>query len=345
MASASIAVVGAGILGCLIARELAERRPGAAITLLDRDVAGSGASRLSAGLHIPRGHTERFRRMTAYSQDWYEKLSTTRPSLPIRAVDMHVVTAGGDLPPIYIGSARPIPADGVGEHMPAIAASARIWRVHGGQYADVYGLTRALARDLRGRIQVREGVRVDAVEPAREGVTLLLGTGERLGADHVVLAPGPWLAADAWRDLLAPVDARVKKIVALHVDAPVPPNAGAVVFQDEDAFLLPLAHTGHWLFSYVCPEWDVDPDTVARGLTGSDVAAANDVLHRCVPGLPGRYSSGRVFCDAYSGSREPLVSFVENRIVFAGAASGFGYRLAPAVADEVARVMPAAAGR
>ncbi|WP_018685201.1 NAD(P)/FAD-dependent oxidoreductase [Actinokineospora enzanensis] len=338
-----IAVVGAGIIGCLVARELAERRPGAVVTLLDRDIAGSGASRLSAGTHIPRGYSDRFRRMTAYSQDWYEKLAAADPSLPIHPVAMHVVTAADELPPVYIPGSRPTRVPGIGAHMPAIAESARVWSVQGGHYADVHGLSRSVARELRGRIAVREGVQVTAVEPAAAEVTLRLGTDDDLVADHVVLAPGPWLDAPAWRDLLAPVGARVKKVVALHVDEPVPADAGVVVFQDEDAFLMPLA--GHWLFSYTCRQWDVDPDTVTRGLTARDVIEANDVLHRCVPGLPGRYSAGRVFCDAYSAHGEPVVTHVGDRIVFAGAASGFGYRLAPAIADEVAQVIPTATGR
>jgi glycine/D-amino acid oxidase-like deaminating enzyme len=48
-----------------------------------------------------------------------------------------------------------------------------------------------------------------------------------------------------------------------------------------------------------------------------------------------------VFCDAYSPSREPLVRTLDHdaRIVFAGAANGSGYRLAPAIAAEAADLL------
>ncbi|MFE5118271.1 hypothetical protein [Streptomyces sp. NPDC056669] len=79
----------------------------------------------------------------------------------------------------------------------------------------------------------------------------------------------------------------MKKIVALHIDRPTRPDDGAVVFQDHDAFLLPLHEEGHWLYSYVCAQWNVD----------------------------------------------------EGRIVYAGAGSGFGYRLVPAIAREAAEIL------
>ncbi|MFI6169894.1 FAD-dependent oxidoreductase [Nocardia sp. NPDC051052] len=67
MIDTDVAIVGGGIIGCLIARELVTRAPGMAITLLDRDLVGSGASRRAAGLHFPRWATMRVRAITAVS--------------------------------------------------------------------------------------------------------------------------------------------------------------------------------------------------------------------------------------------------------------------------------------
>ncbi|MDT1000338.1 FAD-binding oxidoreductase, partial [Pseudomonas aeruginosa] len=63
---------------------------------------------------------------------------------------------------------------------------------------------------------------------------------------------------------------------------------------------------------------------------------AQAVLRRYAPDLADRLRSGRVFCDAYSPSREPIVAKIGGggRIIFAGAANGSGYRLAPAIAAE-----------
>ncbi|WP_018680930.1 NAD(P)/FAD-dependent oxidoreductase [Actinokineospora enzanensis] len=335
--TADVTIVGGGILGCVIARELADRLPGARLVVLDQDMVGSGASRRSAGLHIPRGATGRVRRMTSYSQAWYERLLAGHPELPIRPVDMFVVGSGEDPPAAYVDDARLEPFDGPREHVPT---GARMWRAHGAQYADVYQLTRALAAGLRDRVEIRESARVNALESTSDGVVVRLDSGERVVSRRLVLAPGPWLSSGAWRDLVAPLGARVKKVVALHVDGPVPPDAGVVVYEDVDAFLLPLRNAGHWLFSYTCQEWDVDPATVACGLSTHDIEEAGRALRDCAPSLVDRNGSGRVFCDAYSTTREPLVTaLADDRVVFAGAANGSGYRLAPAIADEVAELL------
>jgi glycine/D-amino acid oxidase-like deaminating enzyme len=156
-----------------------------------------------------------------------------------------------------------------------------------------------------------------------------------------VLAPGPWLAAPAWRDRLARLDVRVKKVVALHIEQPPAAGDGVVVFHDEDAFLLPLHEQRRWLFSYTSQVWDVEPDRLTGSVSAADLADAREVLVRRAPRLAGAARSGRVFCDAYSPDREPLVRALdeEGRLVFAGAANGSGYRLAPAIAAEAADLL------
>jgi D-arginine dehydrogenase len=153
----------------------------------------------------------------------------------------------------------------------------------------------------------------------------------------VVLAPGPWLAGTPWHDLVAPLGLRAKKIAALHIERRPGPADQAVILDDDDAFLLPLAHRGHWLFSYSCQEWDVDPDELTGGLATAQLTAASECLRHYSPALADACASGRMFCDAYSPDREPVVRERDaaGRIVFAGAANGSGYRLAPAIGSEV----------
>jgi glycine/D-amino acid oxidase-like deaminating enzyme len=344
MAAPTIAVVGSGILGCLIAREIGARAPGVELTVLDRDAVGSGASRRSAGLHIPAGRTERVRRMAAYSQDYYRDLKRRHPSWPIHPVGMTVVAAHESAARVreaYLdqaGLARVERAPGAGVAVPPGCA---VWDVEGCQYADVYALAQALARELRPAAHLREGVEVLAVEPDEDQVTLRLGTGETLSVDHAVLAPGPWLHDPAWKGLVAPLGARVKKIVALHIAREPAEHDRVVYFPDEDAFLLPLRDRGHWLFSYTCTEWDVDPDALREGLSAAHLEQARDLLRRYAPDLAARCTSGRVFCDAYSRDGEPQVQALDTagRVVFAGAANGSGYRLAPALAAQAADLL------
>ncbi|HEX6355483.1 FAD-binding oxidoreductase [Actinophytocola sp.] len=339
---ADIAIVGAGIVGCVIAREVIARAPGTSLVMFDRDAVGGGASRRSAGLHLPRGSTDRVRRMSEYSQDYYARLKAGSPTLPIHERGMSVVAAAGSAPKlaeVYLESARLTPTDEVpGIRLPD---QMQAWTGVGCQYADVQALTQALAAQLRGRIGLREGVRVDGIDARRDGVALRLSTGETFVAHQVVLAPGPWLAATAWRELLAPLGNRVKKVVALHVEQTPADDDQVVVFQDEDAFLLPLGQRGHWLYSYTCTEWDVDPDTVDGGLLARDLDEAREHLRGYAPAMAERCTSGRVFCDAYSRTGDPRVRPLDSdgRIVFAGAANGSGYRLAPAMASEAADLL------
>lgn len=349
MTRPAIVVIGAGIVGCLIARELAARDPEGSVTVLDRDTIGAGASRRSAGLHLPRGATARTRQMSAYSHAYYAELKLRRPDLPIYPVGATVITDRADVVGLsggYLGVAAPEPASTVPNPAVRIPDGAAAWRIAGCHCADVYALAQAVAAELRPRVRFAEGVAVTGLGERAGTVTVSGGTGERLLADFVILAPGPWLVAPAWRDLVAPLGLRVKKVVALHIEQRPDPADEAVVFDSDDAFLLPLAHRGHWLFSYTCQEWDVDPDRLTAGLSAADIGAARDCLHRYSPALATACGAGRVFCDAYSPDAEPVVRALDGagRIVFAGAANGSGYRLAPAIGSEVMDLLQLCAG-
>jgi D-arginine dehydrogenase len=344
MARGVTAVIGAGIVGCLAARELAARDQHRFLTVLDRDAAGSGASRRSAGLHLPRGATPRTQRMSAYSHDYYTELKRRHPGLPIYPVGAAVVNGapaadqpGGG----YLSQAAPVRAQQLSNPDVSLPGGSRAWQIAGCHYADVYQLVQAVAGQLRPRVRFAEGVAVTGLHDGPGQVILVCSTGERLAADSVILAPGPWLNVPAWRDLVAPLGLRVKKIVALHIEQRPGPGDDAVIFDDDDAFLLPLASRGHWLFSYSCPEWDVDPDALTAGVSASEIGAARACLRRYSPILAGACRAGRVFCDAYSQNREPVIRALDGagRIVFAGAANGSGYRLAPAIGSEAADLL------
>ncbi|WP_158883733.1 NAD(P)/FAD-dependent oxidoreductase [Amycolatopsis anabasis] len=346
---ADLVVVGAGIVGCLIAREAVRRRPGTSVIVLDRDAIGSGATRRSAGLHFPRGASARVRRMAAGSQDFYAQLLRERPGLPIHPVDAYVVAAetAPRLPEVYLPTAALARTDAVPGQSIRVPARAGVWHCQGCHYADVPALTLAIARALRPQVTFGEGLRVTAIAPGDEKVELRLSSGDTLIAGRVALAPGPWLADPAWRTLLAPARARVKRVVALHLEGGVSRQDPAIVFQDEDAFLLPLRSRGHWLFSYTCQEWGVSPNDPVAGLSRRHLAEAGETLRRYAPVLADRLSAGRVFCDAYSDDGEPQVRALDDagRVVFAGAANGSGYRLAPAIAAAAVDLLSPASSR
>jgi glycine/D-amino acid oxidase-like deaminating enzyme len=347
MTDRGVAVVGAGIIGCLVARELAARSAVTAVTVFERDAIAAGASRRSAGLFLPKGSTERVRRMAAYSHGYYADLRRSRPELPIYPIGVTAVAGPGQEDAVlgrYLPAGAPewaeTPLAGPAGQV-TLPAGAQAWRIRGGHYCDVPRLTQELAMQLRPQVTFAEGVAVTGLVPGggadgNGAITVECGTGARLRVDAVVLTPGPWLAAPAWRDLVAPLGLRVKRIAALHIPLSPGPGDEAVVFDSDDAFLLPLAHRGHWLFSYCCPEWDVDPDRLLTGLTAEHLGQARTLLGRYSPALADACNGGRTFCDAYAPQGEPVVAALDaaGRIVFAGAGGGSGYRLGPAIAAE-----------
>ncbi|MFD0352149.1 NAD(P)/FAD-dependent oxidoreductase [Streptomyces sp. NPDC127110] len=340
MKSADIAVVGAGITGILAARELSARAPSQSIVVVERGEIAGGASRRSAGLHFPRGGTPRARAFAAFSHDYYERLLANQPALPIFRLDMSLIAREARAPALsekYLDRARLVRGDTC-HPLVSPPPDSGVWEGSGCHYADVPALTRILADQLRDRVELSEGVEVVGLEPDGDGFLLRLGSGGTIRAGRVVLAPGPWLHTGAWKELVAPLGARVKKIVALHIDRRPTERDPVIVFDDEDAFLLPMARRGYWLFSYTCQEWDVSPDTVSASLSGRHLAEAQELLRRHAPQLRTAATSGRVFCDAYSPDGAPLVEALdpEGRLVFAGASSGSGYRFAPATAAAIA---------
>ncbi|MFD8144116.1 NAD(P)/FAD-dependent oxidoreductase [Streptomyces sp. NPDC059708] len=344
-ARTDVAVVGAGILGVLIAREVLSRDPSATVTVLDRDMIGSGATRRSAGLHFPRGADDTVRALAAESERFYADLHTARPDLPIHPLGMTVLapeSAEEALREAYLPEAKLRWTADLPPCVPALPKDFGAWEGDGCQYADVHALTQLLAAELRPAVSFREGVAVEAAAAGPGGTRLTLTGGATLDAGHVVIAPGPWTGEPAWRELVAPLGTRIKKVVALHVDTAPAPGDRAVVLHEEDAFLLPVHHRGHWLLSYTCREWDVDPAGVDPAVTAGHLREGRALLTRYAPALAAHCRSGRVFCDAYGPGGRPLVTALDpyGRLVFAGAAGGSGYRLAPALAARAADLIP-----
>lgn len=333
MITVDLAIVGGGVIGALVAHEAVAAFPDVTIAVLERGLIGQGASSRSAGVHFPRGATARVRSMTEHSHRVWERLATEL-DLPIREVDATVV-ATGDADAISTTYLRlgdeTAPADPARGW--AAPPGARAWTLQGCHYADVQGVAGRILARLRDHVTVLEGTEVTKLSSDGEH-RLTLGQGSELLARRVVLAPGPWIAHPAWADLVAPLGLRVKKVVATHLESSPAPDDPLTIFHDEDAFLLPLHGRGHFLFSYTCDRWDVAPDDVDLVLERSDLDDARAVLGLFAPDLVARCNSGRVFCDAYSPRREPVVAELRPGLVFAGAASGSGYRLAPAIAAE-----------
>ncbi|WP_349369843.1 FAD-dependent oxidoreductase [Salinarimonas sp.] len=330
-----VVVVGGGVVGWMVAHRLAAAAD-LGVTVIDRDLVALGASARSAGMHFPTGRTEVVREMAHASQIFYETFAAARPALRWRRVRMrvHAPTAEPRWLERFTRQSRVRPARDAGPVVPS-RPERSAFDVDGANHADVGQLARTLATELHGRVARIEGVGVATITERDDGIAFGLTTGDTLLARAAVLAPGPWAASPPFAPLTEPLGVRTKRIVALHVAAPVAAEDAAELLIAEDAFLLPIPWLGAWLFSYTCEDWDVDPDACVGGVAPAHLAEATALLHGLAPSFVDRVRGGRVFCDAYSPDRAPLVAPVGagGRMLFVGACNGSGYRLAPAIAQ------------
>ncbi|MDH2425011.1 FAD-binding oxidoreductase [Sphaerisporangium sp. TRM90804] len=338
-----LAVIGAGIVGALAGHLATVREPG--LRVLTVDQGGPNASGFSAGLDVPTGRDARQRRLAARSRDLYQKLLAEHPALPVRPVDtlwliercgynrLRETMAGPRL-----GEADPDVLAGV---FPGLRPSGdrMVLRSDGSHHADVGGLARSLLarqRDLAG-CAVWDDVRVTALDPHAGGYHLLGHRGQRLArCREAIIATGPWAPVGPFGDRIRAAGLRIKKVAAFYLDERPPENAPVLIFEDDDAFLLPETRSGRWLFSFTCREWDGSPLSGPPALGAADRSEATRVLRRYLPAFPGVGADGLAFYDGYTHDRLPLVEPVPGHpgVVLAVGGNGSGYRLAPATAEQ-----------
>jgi glycine/D-amino acid oxidase-like deaminating enzyme len=127
----------------------------------------------------------------------------------------------------------------------------------------------------------------------------------------------------------------------MHIDCCPAPDAPVIYFAAEDAFLLPLHDDRKLLLSFTSQEWDCPAEISRLRIDADDRALALSILNRYSPALADHCSGGRVFCDAYTQDQAPFVARIStsHSQVVAGACSGSGVRLAPAIALEALELL------
>lgn len=198
-----IVIVGAGILGLALARELASRHPGAELIVLEKEDAvathqtGRNSGVVHAGLYYPPGSLKATlcRRGVALLHAFCEEhdlawdacgkvvVATGEDELPrLRAIEEKA--RGNGVPVEMIGPER---LSELEPHCVGVAA------LHSPTTAivDYVAICRALQADLEARGgRVRLGVDVTRVEERADGVRIRTAAGEELAADHVCVCAG-----------------------------------------------------------------------------------------------------------------------------------------------------------
>ena len=342
-----LAIVGAGIIGATTAYLAHARRPEWRIVLLDRSLAGDGATHYSAALDLPFGRNPRQQAMVKRSVNFYRDLKAWYLELPLREIPFVLIAHANEI------SSRAAAFVDAGLRL----ASAQEWhqvclqypaltlpkdylamRGSNARHSSPARLTSALIDKAcdDDKVECWEGAEVQCVEDIPCSHKLILGDGRRITAKHVAIATGPWLTSGPGAAFSQAAGIRVKKVAALHVDWCPLPDAPALYFAAEDAFLLPLPEQRKLILSFTAQEWDCSAEISRLRISPEDRALALSILERYCPSLAEHCTGGRVFCDAYSQDRAPFVARIptSHNLVIAGACSGSGVRLAPAIALE-----------
>lgn len=209
MSSPSVIVIGAGVIGCTVAYELA--RAGAQVRVLETRAPGQGATRASAGVLCPyiEGHEEKLRDLGARSLELYDafidrlRTDSAHDIVYQRNGTFEVAFNDADVARLTAQSVslgdqgvefKWVQRAAFGEFEPQIsqdALAALLIPIHG--YVGVTSLTlaaAAAAEKLGARFMNENGaIRIHALPDNRVGVQTASST---LAADRVVLAAGSW---------------------------------------------------------------------------------------------------------------------------------------------------------
>ncbi|MEW6644991.1 MAG: FAD-dependent oxidoreductase [Pseudomonadota bacterium] len=339
-----LAIIGGGIIGVTVASLTKARNPALNIAVLEQHLIGTGASLYGGAVRVPLGATAAHRDLARRSEELFLDLSAWAGPLPGRHIEIIwivPVERQGELRSRLVSASRPMTASErrrLCERIPALVLSAGDavlvgetgWYGHPGQTA-VH-----LVGHLRRQpgVAVYEGLHVVAIEDRADGCEIVTADEQVFSSKHVVRATGPWLDLQGAR--VPNSDLRTKKISAFHVDLAPTDNDPAIVFVEEDAYLLPDSSNRRWIFCVSSQTWDVEPSRSRLALDAEDWALAEGTLRRHAPALLDHCRGGRVFCDAYSATRLPAIARDPQSVwsVHALGCSGAGYRFAPAIAER-----------
>lgn len=340
-----LVVIGGGIIGSMAAYLARQKNPKWRILLVDRSLVGDGATKYSAGLDIPYGFNETQKEYSRLSTAIYRELVKDIPELPMHELPLFGIVSRTRVESVIAGFttenvrvATTSEAMQLYESYPDLAISDDQVLLTGcvGTYGFPAIATSLIVNRLQQRKQIEcwEGVEIRSVDTTADGLRLTTNDGRAIAAHRVIAATGPWLLGEPTSACAAAAGVRIKKVAALHIDRSPSVRDPLLMFLDEDAFLLPVGERRQWIFSFTSQEWDCTPEISRLRVTDEDRQLALSVLNRYCPSFVSDCHGGRVFCDAYTRERVPLVALVSGatNLVVAGAGCGSGYRLAPAVA-------------
>ncbi len=272
-----ITVVGAGIVGCSVAHELASR--GARVHVVDMRGPGLGATQASAGILAPyvEGHIDALLRIGVCSLALYDafvKRASEDAAQPIEyeRTGTLLVAVDEDEVAELEAAAQRLALGGVAHSLmdgdearrlePSLSPRIRtalLLPQHG--YVRVVQLTSALAAAAVGRGTITTTAAVQHVEP-RDGAVVVTTPAGRIESDAVILAAGSWTSGLA-QPLVAPPPVRPIRGQLLHLHFAHRPLSRVV--WGTDCYLVPW-HDGSMLVGATVEDAGFDESATAAGV-------------------------------------------------------------------------------
>jgi glycine/D-amino acid oxidase-like deaminating enzyme len=350
-----LAIVGGGIVGVATAYLARAQQRLWRTVILEKTVIGDGATRYSLALDLPFGRTPKHKLLAEQSINYYRDWKAADPDLPIYPIRFVLVVAAQDVDRVktsFLDDTLHFADRQERFHLEADYPSLNIppeYRILIGANAR-YGLPQAAACSLarkacaQGQVECWEGAEV--IETCRDNGRFLIATADSrtVVAKRLVLAIGPWMTNGPATEFSRQQGVRIKKVAAIQVKHCPRPDTPVLYFVAEDAFLLPDHDLGCYWFSFTSTEWDCAPQSLRPTIAAADREQALLVLEKYGLEFERYWSETRVFCDAYAPDRTPLVAALPDTpsFVVAGACSGSGFRLAPAIAAQTLRLLSSA---
>jgi D-arginine dehydrogenase len=336
-----LAIVGAGIIGANIAYQASQQHPGWRIVLIDRNLAGLGASTYSAGVDIPIARSKWHAQLTTTSRLLYQQHQHTLVNFPRIPLTTYCIATEAQLNSlkqkmvagklkILSNRSTNICSKKFGIQL----QSDELLVAHSGNY---YGLVKATVDVLiQHYVKHTNAFYYPGIDIAKihylTNNTIKLTTHDNIAihTKRLISTIGPWHAPQT---ATLPALTRVKKVVALHIQQKPTVDAPLFFFFESGNFLLPRIDEGYWLFSFTSHEWGCNVKQQFT-ISAAEKTYASSFLQKYLPAFTDSLWSWRVFCDRYTSDRVPLIKPAEqksNHLIIAGC-SGSGYRLAPAIA-------------
>jgi glycine oxidase len=277
-----VVVIGGGAIGCAIAWRLAQA--GAAVSVLERDQPGRGATWAAAGMLSPHGEITHpsFLELTSASRDLYDSFiveltETSRVNVAFGApgklefafTDEELAHLKEKHPPVLLGAS----AHALEPSVSTATAGAVLYPRDA--FVDNRALGAALAvAAAQAGATLRTGVSATAIDSAAGTLqAVVLASGERIACGRAVLCAGAWSA----------------QLTGLKRPLPVRPVKGQMVALRSEVHLRHMLQSGH---CYIIPR------TEERVLVGATVEHVGFDARTTALGIESMLSAARLLVPA-----------------------------------------------